>query len=61
MFMAPPPQIFIGLYGFKTGCRPHGSIYKYPVYVYPLKNIKITIYTYCYDYDVCYMQTNVME
>ena len=22
-------------------------------------NIKITIYTYCYDYDVCYMQTNV--
>ena len=25
--------------------------------IYPLKNIKITIYTYCYDYDVCYMQT----
>ena len=22
-------------------------------------NIKITIYTYCYDNDVCYMQTNV--
>ena len=22
-------------------------------------NIKITIYTYCYDYVVCYMQTNV--
>ena len=25
--------------------------------IYPLKNIKITVYTYCYDYDVCYMQT----
>ena len=22
--------------------------------IYPLKNIKITIYTYCYNYDVCY-------
>ena len=22
---------------------------------------KVTIYTYCYDCDVCYMQSNVME
>ena len=22
--------------------------------IYPLKNIKITIYTHCYDYDVLY-------
>ena len=35
---------------FKTGCLALFTIH-------PLKNIKITIYTYCYDYDVCYMQS----
>ena len=41
MFMPPPCPDF---HGIITGCRPHGVFT-----IYPLKNIKITIYTYCYD------------